>query len=237
MKTKPVNKLPAKTKTPKVYIGPAISTVSKLDGIRSWSLEAGPTCAGSIDPKTGELVPACAGCYAMQNNYIRFESVKAPRQHNLKDYRRASWVADMVKLLDSDRYFRWFDSGDLHSVELAEKILEVMILTPWTKHWLPTRMHKFPKYAQVLAKMQLLPNVSVRFSSDSVTGEFKAGLHGSTIISDASEAPAGVTPCTAPNTGGKCAGCRACWDKSVPVIGYIGHTKKMEKVIRIQKAK
>ena len=32
----------------------------------------------------------------------------------------------MVEALDSDRYFRWLDSGDMYSLGLAEKILEVM---------------------------------------------------------------------------------------------------------------
>jgi len=92
------------------------------------------------------------------------------------------WVNDMVNELDQDRFFRWFDSGDMYSLALAEKILEVMRLTPWCKHWLPTRMYKFPKFALVLREMQSLDNVMVRFSSDSVIGEYIPGLHGSVIV-------------------------------------------------------
>jgi hypothetical protein len=77
----------------------------------------------------------------------------------------------MVKALDSQRYFRWFDSGDVYSIDLAEKILAVMQATPWVKHWIPTRMAKFAKFKKVLSQMESLPNVKVRFSSDSVTGE------------------------------------------------------------------
>ena len=40
-----------------------ISTTSKLDGVRSWSLQALETCPGSI-AAPGVLVDACAGCYA-----------------------------------------------------------------------------------------------------------------------------------------------------------------------------
>jgi hypothetical protein len=40
-----------------------ISVTSKLDGVRSWSLEALDTCPGSI-AAPGVLVDACAGCYA-----------------------------------------------------------------------------------------------------------------------------------------------------------------------------
>ena len=37
-------------------------------------------------------------------------------------------------------------AGDLYSLALAEKVLEVMRRTPWCNHWLPTRMHKFEKF-------------------------------------------------------------------------------------------
>jgi len=43
---------------------------------------------------------------------------------------------------------------------------------------LPTRMHKFPKFAHVFSQMEALPNVKVRFSSDSIQGEYIEGLHG-----------------------------------------------------------
>jgi hypothetical protein len=208
-----------------------LSITTKLDGIHSWSLQAGATCPGSFT-KGGELVPACDGCYAKNGNY-RFPAVKNNRAFNREDWKRADWVANMVEMLDSHRYFRWFDSGDMYSLELAEKILAVMRQTPWCRHWLPTRMAKFEKFATVIRNMRDLSNVSVRFSSDSVTGEFTPGVHGSTIIPDASQAPDGVTVCHAYDRGGKCDGCRACWNRDIPVIGYVAHGVKMKKVIRL----
>ena len=210
-----------------------LSVTSKLDGIKSWSLQARDTCPGSVE--NGELVPACAGCYAVGGNY-RFNNVKAPREFNRLDWQRLEWVDDMVQALDSERYFRWFDSGDMYSLGLAEKILQIMQRTPWVKHWLPTRMHKFPKFRIVLEQMQALPNVSVRFSSDSVTGEFKPGLHGSVIVPDSATLPDGVTLCRAYEHGGKCNGCRACYSKDVPVIAYPAHGASMKKVIRLKLA-
>jgi hypothetical protein len=44
-----------------------ISVTSKLDGIRSWSLQALETCPGSI-ADDGGLVDACKGCYATTGN-------------------------------------------------------------------------------------------------------------------------------------------------------------------------
>ena len=211
-----------------------ISVTSKLDGIRSWSLQALDTCPGSI-ASPGELVDACKGCYATTGNY-RFENVKAPRRHNKEDWQRLEWSDDMVAALDSDRYFRWFDSGDMYTLALAEKMLDVMTRTPWVKHWVPTRMHKFPKFRQVLAQMAALPNVSVRFSSDSVTGDYTKGLHGSVIIPTPADVKRGMKLCEAYSHDGKCSGCRACYDKKVKVIAYPAHGVTMHKVIRIIKA-
>lgn len=83
-----------------------ISTTSKLDGIRSWSLQALDTCPGSVS-SPGVLVDACKGCYATTGNY-RYPNVKAPRLENREDWQRIEWCDDMVKALDKDRFFRWF---------------------------------------------------------------------------------------------------------------------------------
>ena len=206
-----------------------LSKTSKLDGILSWSLQALDTCPGSKD-SLGNLVPACQGCYATTGNY-RFANVKKPREFNREDWKRDDWIDDMVKALDSSRYFRWFDSGDMYDLRLANKILDVMIATPWVKHWLPTRMHKFIKFKGVIDRMEALDNVVVRFSSDSVTGGFVGGLNSSTIFSDT--LPVGATECQAYQHEGKCNGCRACYDKSVSVIAYKAHGVKMAKVIKI----
>ena len=207
-----------------------ISTTSKLDGIRSWSLEALTTCPGSRTAG-GDLVPACQGCYATTGHYT-LGSVKQARQHNQSDWKRDTWFGDMLAELDNHRYFRWFDSGDLYDLKLANKILALMQATPWCKHWLPTRMHKFPKFEQVLKQMEALPNVVVRRSSDSIDGEFTAGLHGSTIVPGASQAPDGAVVCAAYTRDGKCGGCRTCWDKKVAVVAYVAHGRKMASVLK-----
>ena len=211
-----------------------LSKTSKLDGIQSWSLQALDTCPASIKDD-GTLVDACKGCYATTGNY-NFPNVKAPRIANKEDWKRDEWVSDMTKALDNARYFRWFDSGDMYAIELAKKIAAVMKATPHVKHWLPTRMQKFAKFQNVITHMQSMPNVSVRFSSDSVTGQFTKGLHGSVIIPTPTDATPDMTLCKAYDNGGKCNGCRACYDKNVSVIAYPAHGVKMAKVIRIATA-
>lgn len=208
---------------------PRFSKPSKMP-CRSWSLQALDTCPASKKPD-GELVDACKGCYATTGFYS-MGSVKAPREHNRDDWKNSDWVDAMVAELDNDRYFRWFDSGDLYSLALAEKVLEVMRRTPWCNHWLPTRMHKFDKFAPVLADMQALPNVVVRLSSDSVTGETVQGAAtSSTIIPTVSHSLPSMSVCEAYDRGGKCATCRLCWSKDVAVVAYPAHGKKMIKHI------
>lgn len=213
-----------------------ISETTKLDGIKSWSLQAIDTCPGSI-AVGGGLVDACKGCYATTGFYL-MGATMAPRLSNREDWQRDEWVVDMVAALrvtkrESSGYFRWFDSGDVYSVDLAEKIYSVMLQTPGVKHWLPTRMEKFGKFAVILAKMRALPNVMVRFSADSVDGTYTPGVHGSCITPDAENVPHGATLCGAYTRGGKCGGCRACYAKDVAVIAYPAHGAKMAKVIRL----
>lgn len=194
---------------------------------RSWSLQALDTCPASKDDK-GELVPACKGCYATTGNY-RYSNVKAPREHNKQDWKRSNWVADMVEELDNDRYFRWFDSGDIYSVKLAEKIYQVCKATPWTRHWIPTRMYKFKKFKKILDKLNKLPNVVVRYSSDGINGEVVKGAKYSSTIIPLSFIKSVKVVCKAFENSGKCGKCRICWDKSVPVVAYVGHGASMKK--------
>lgn len=210
-----------------------LSKTSKLDGILSWSLQAIDTCQGSR-ADDGGLVPACQGCYATTGFY-QFAPAKNARAFNKEDWQRAEWIQEMVSALGNSRYFRWFDSGDMYDVNLANKILAVMIHTPWVSHWLPTRMHKFKKYQHVLKLMQDLPNVVVRLSSDSVNGDIINGQTTSTIFNDV--VPAGAVECQAYQHEGKCNGCRACYNKDVQVIAYKAHGVKMAKVIKIQSIK
>jgi hypothetical protein len=212
-----------------------LSKTSKLDGILSWSLQAIDTCPGSV-AKGGGLVDACKGCYATTGNY-NYPNVKLPRALNKEDWKRKEWVDEMVIALDSSRYFRFFDSGDMYDIRLAEKILELCTKAHWVKFWIPTRMHKFKKFQSVIAKMQALPNVVVRFSSDSVQGQTVEGMTTSTIFSEESQLPDNATICKAYEHEGKCNGCRACYNKDVPLIAYKSHGVKMAKVIKILQVK
>lgn len=209
-----------------------LSDTSKL-GVKSWSLQALNTCPASIDDK-GYLVDACSGCYATGGNY-RFSNVKAVREYNKQVWQNEDFVNDFVTKLDNERYFRWFDSGDLYSLSLAKKIYEIMLNTPHVKHWLPTRMYKFKKFEGILKNMQSLPNVVIRLSSDDITGKkVNSDLikTNSTILpSELIEGYNGFI-CPAYDQDGKCLTCKACYDKDVKTVAYIAHGVSMKSKIK-----
>jgi hypothetical protein len=203
---------------------------------KSWSLQAGDTCPGSINPNTKEVIEVCADCYA-KTGFYRMDNVKAPRLHNRKDWKRTDWADDMVAALDNERWFRWFDSGDIYTAALAQKIYEVARRTPWCNHWIPSKSYNIPKIRYWLDRLKELPNVSVRFSSPSTNGVYTSE-HGSVVVQSVTDTIQNGKMCDAYTRGGKCGPCRACWDSSINLIVYPLHTpkKKINLVVnRVQK--
>jgi hypothetical protein len=144
----------------------------------------------------------------------------------MEDWKRSGWVAAMVKAIGKGKFFRWFDSGDVCSADLAKKIYEVIRQTPNCEHWLPTRSYKIPVIRDILNwATATLPNVTVRYSSDSVNGETVPGDTTSTIIQSAEDfiPSKGYALCRAFERKGKCGSCRACWSKEIHTIAYIAH--------------
>ena len=206
-----------------------LSKTSKMPA-KSWSLPAIETCPGAFE--NGELVDACKGCYATDGLY-NMPNVKAPREHNKTDWQRSDWIQDMVNAIEGESYFRWFDSGDMYTVNLVWRIALVCYLTPQTTHWIPTRMGKFPKFAEAIAVLESLDNVVVRHSSDSITGGLTDHANSSTIIPTREDLPEGAVLCSSIDNDGKCGDCRACWDKEVKTVAYVAHGRKMTKLIKL----
>lgn len=214
-----------------------LSKTSKL-GTYSWSLQARETCPGSVD-SNGNTVPACAGCYAVGGFYHMPNVIKV-RADNRQQWQADTFVTDMISALRHEKYFRLFDSGDFYHVELVKKWFEICEALPEVKFWIPTRSHKVAKLALWIHKLAALPNVTVRYSADSIDGTYDAALHGSVIYSsndqlDIRDVASGmVYPCPAytEEHGGKCLDCRKCYDKQTPVIAYKAHGLKMKSIVK-----
>lgn len=195
-----------------------LSQTTKMPG-RSWALPAGSTCPGSRD-SSGAVIPVCQACYAKTGNYT-YPVPRQMREFNRADWKRAEWVPEMIREIAQESYFRWFDSGDVYHPALAFKILLVIQGTPHVKHWLPTRSHVVPRIRAVLERIRQEPNAVVRYSSPNTDGTYDAE-HGSTVIPFA-DWPTSARVCPSSQQEGRCGACRACWDKNVPVIAYVGH--------------
>jgi hypothetical protein len=200
-----------------------LSKTSKMPCL-SWSLEAKKTCPGSHN-KDGNLVEVCQGCYAAKGFY-HMPTSKKLRDYNRSDWKRDEWVDEIIAALLGQEYFRWFDSGDIYHPRLAGKIYLVMRATPNTKHWLPTRSHKVKRIKPYLTSMKRLSNVAVRYSSDRIN-RFNRRVHGSMVYDPTTmkgrfmgEKNLSVKACRAWTRGHKCGDCRACWDRSIKLVGY-----------------
>ena len=209
---------------------PKLSAASKMP-CKSWSLPAWETCPGARNDD-GTPVDACSMCYALQGRYL-FGAVKAVRDHNLEDWKLAGWARAMVKNIGKGKFFRWFDSGDCYDPVLAGKIWAVMVETPDCKHWLPSRAFKDDSIRFHLERMNNLPNVVVRYSSDSITGERVEGDYTSTIIDSPEDfvSEKGYSLCRAYARKGKCGSCRACWSKKIHTIAYPIHGRKVKEKV------
>jgi hypothetical protein len=155
--------------------------------------------------------------------FYRMPVVKAAREHNAEDWKRKGWVMDMVRLLSKERYFRWFDSGDLYHPDLARKIDQVCTRT-YTKHWIPTKMWDVKGLLPQIEALKSRPNVILRRSSKHIDDVPLIRKHTSVVMSEElyySDSYAGVRRCPAPQQGHQCKDCRACWDKRVLSIGYL----------------
>jgi hypothetical protein len=188
----------------------SFTKTSKMPGL-SYSLPAWACQTGAKLAKI-EGTP-CFGCYAMKGNYTRYPAIKAAQYRRLDAIKHPKWVEAMAAKIKNQKWFRWHDAGDVQSVEHMEKILEVARQTPDTKHWMPTQERQY------LPDPEAVPdNMIIRLSGSKVDKPAgNAWSHSSTVVTD------GKPSCPAPNQGGKCRDCRACWNKEIKNISYGKH--------------
>ena len=155
----------------------------------------------------------CHGCYALKGRY-RFKKTKRAMARRLRAITGPLWVKAMTALITGHKYFRWHDSGDLQGPAHLKNIIEVAKATPDAQHWLPTREHKLLE----LMDPDVLPkNLLIRVSATKVNGPAPKWWPWTSTVSTKSKT------CPAPDQGGKCRSCRACWDRSVSNVTYAKH--------------
>lgn len=209
-------------------------------GLPVWACRAGAHLAkipGSV----------CSACYAARDQ-MSWPNPQKAQHRRLAAMDRPEWIAAIVRLLtDAHKsafrridlglrpgpklmrlgsrhrlnemgWHRWFDTGDLQSVEHLAKIIEVCRQTPNIRHWLPTR-----ETAILRAYTGPIPdNLTIRVSGTMIDGPAPHGWSCvSTVHSDV--APEGAHVCPAPNQSHRCMSCRACWSRDVAHVSYREH--------------
>lgn len=189
----------------------SLTRTSKMPGL-SYSLPAWACQTGSKLRKI-EGTP-CFSCYALKGNYIRYPKIKEVQYKRLDSITNPLWVEAMAVQIKNQKYFRWHDAGDIQSVEHLRKIFAVAILTPNTRHWLPTQERK---YLLEVDPKEVPDNLIIRLSGSKINGSIpNAWEHTSSVVTENAKCPSA-------NQDGKCMDCRMCWSKDVKNISYGKH--------------
>ena len=207
-------------KTIAIKLVGGLSKTSKMPG-PSYGLPTDNCLTGAKLAKVPGSV--CSNCYAMKGYYKTFGSTVIPaQQRRLASISDPQWVEAMVKCLEKERWFRWFDSGDLQSTQMLLDIFEIALQTPHCSHWLATRERTFVREALALSHTpdNLVVRVSGTFPDVPVRELYLDGVNYANVHKNE---PAKGHECAAPKQNGKCDLCRTCWDKKVKFISYKEH--------------
>lgn len=144
------------------------------------------------------------------------------------------WVEDFTFVLNEKakrgaHYWRWFDAGDLQSVEHLRLIVRVAEATPNVNHWLPTRETAIVR-AYLRSYGALPHNIVIRLSALYIDGKEEQAIL--SLIEDYRRVTAsGVhsvkgnpvigTECQAYKNNGACGDCRLCW--TLEKVSYPEH--------------
>lgn len=208
-----------------------LSNPSKLNS-QSFALPVREdVCLGMIDILTGNKLEKCKFCYADNRGFYSMPDTKQLREDNLALIKEniEAFIVFMVGKLNRmrNKEFRWFDSGDICSLEFLIALIEVCIKTPNTTHWIPTTTWNYPnkEFLAKLEELRALPNVRLRASNRADKVEISKGLFPlqSVVVNKIGKSTKGLFYCPASKQQGKCANCKACYNPNISTIAYLKH--------------
>ena len=166
----------------------------------------------------------CNQCYAIKLQKLR-PSVDQGWKANLAKFQQSQrqfWIDSMVFQIERynvDGFHRWFDSGDLQSLDMLRMIAEVARLTPNIQHWIPTRERGI---VSEFKQFEFMPeNLVIRLSAAMVNGVPNKGFDNTSTVHYKAEHIG--NECRAYTRKNNCGTCRMCWDKTVKNISYKKH--------------
>ena len=168
----------------------------------------------------------CFACYARKLQKLS-PRVDQGWKSNLSKWKQAKpedWEQAMTLQIlryNTDGFHRWFDSGDLQSVGMLQSIVNVCLMTPNIKHWIPTQERGVVKQFKKLGGV-IPDNLVIRVSASLLNGAMPKGFANGSQVFTKGYAPKGKE-CKARTRGNSCGKCRSCWNKSVEFISYPKH--------------
>lgn len=181
----------------------------------------GSVCGVCYAKRLAAFRPSVAKGYALNEAALRGVSEAGGRSQELF----VSGMAFQIrKAADKtgQPYHRWFDAGDLPSVEALRTIVLVCEATPDIHHWLPTRELKVVRdYARSYGALP--SNLVVRVSSTMVGDSPRSGCANTSTVAFIHTRVAYGHVCPATSQGNNCGDCRACWSPEVANVSYPVH--------------
>jgi hypothetical protein len=201
-----------------------ISTNNTKMGTTTYAIDAFACNVGSKLAKNPNT--PCHSCYARKLQKLR-PSVDQGWKLNLSKWLQADpklWAKAMafqINRYNTDGYHRWFDSGDLQSLEMLQAIVKVCNLTPRVKHWLPTQERAIVK--EFKSGGGIVPdNLVIRVSASLLNGDMPSGIDNGSQVFTKDNTPKGFE-CKARHNNNACGSCKACWTKEVKFVSYPKH--------------
>lgn len=165
----------------------------------------------------------CSKCYCLKGNY-GFPVVRNALARRFDSLSNPLWVEAMTVAIgkkEKSGHSRIHDSGDIQSVGHLANIVQVAKNLPHIKFWLPTR--EYSMVAEYLKSATFPDNLIVRLSAYMIDGPAPTALANRLGVGTSGVSTKTSFTCPAPNQGGKCLDCRACWSKSVANVNYKTH--------------
>lgn len=204
-----------------------LSNTSKMP-CKSWGIPQETCKTGNKLAKIEGTI--CFDCYAAKGAYS-WPVVKSAYQTRLDQFNsnKDEWTETMIATLSrqKSKYFRWFDSGDLQSLEMLEAIVTIAAKLPHIRFWLPTHEVKVisdyvRRYGADWPENLTIRLSDVNFDKKTVYKGILAPLFGNKLFKSGAVKTKKAT-CPAPSQQGKCDDCRACWDQSKSYVTYKAH--------------
>ncbi len=178
----------------------------------SWSIPPSQCKVGAVLAQIPGT--SCDICYAKKGRYVMDNVAEAMqrRYDTWKSMPDQEFVDNFAKGLKGQRYFRWFDAGDVQGERMLNQIVKIAQQTPDVQHWLPTKEamlvdkwqkshpEGWPKNLQVRVSLPLVGVDPAKLPRKDPSRQLpRAGI----VKTGAS--------CPASNQGGACGRCRRCW--------------------------